>query len=223
MRPRMNVIVDYRPGDLGRGGTGIFPRVTRTRPVWAGKDDGRHRDERYTRLAVVTRVHERCEACGFDGGAYGTAALLDSLRLLGDSWREQLSAAGEHLRTRPEPDTWSAIEYAAHSRDITRLHAYGVEQALTGAEPTFPAVSDDAIEAAAAAYGDADPDEVLDALARAATRLAQLADDAGEHAWTRGLTVGETRSDVRRLLEHALHDSHHHLLDVNRGLATIAQ
>jgi len=171
----------------------------------------------------VTRVHERCEACGFDGGAYSDGALLASLRLLGDRWEEQLSAAGEHLRTRPDPGTWSAIEYAAHSRDVTRLHAYGVEQALTGAEPTFPVVSDDAIEAAAVAYGDADPDEVLDALARAASRLAQLADDAGEHTWTRGLTVGETRSDVRRLLEHALHDSHHHLLDVDRGLAAITR
>ena len=165
-------------------------------------------------------MHERCEACGFDGGGYSDAALLDSLRLLGDRWRELLSAAGEHLRTRPEPGTWSAIEYAAHSRDVTRLHAYGVEQALTGTEPTFPAVSEEAIEAA---YGDADPDEVLDGLVRAATRLAQLADDAGADTWTRGLTVGETRSDVRRLLEHALHDSHHHLLDVDRGLVTISQ
>lgn len=170
----------------------------------------------------MTRVHERCEACGFDGGEFSDEALLDSLRLLGDRWREQLAAAGEHLRTRPEPSTWSAIEYAAHSRDITSLHVYGVEQALTGAEPSFPAIGDDAIEAAAAAYGDSDPDEVLDALAHAATRLAQLADDAGEHTWTRGLTVGENRSDVRRLLEHALHDSHHHLLDVSRGLAAIA-
>jgi hypothetical protein len=45
-------------------------------------------------------------------------------------------------------------------------------------------------------------------------------DDAGVDTWTRGLTVGEARSDVRRLLEHALHDSQHHLDDVQSGLAT---
>ena len=40
-------------------------------------------------------------------------------------------------------------------------------------------------------------------------------------AWSRGLTIGTDRSDVRRLLEHALHDSSHHLVDVERGLARL--
>ena len=69
----------------------------------------------------MTREHERCEACGFDGAVYSDSALLDALRSLPESWREQLAAAGAELRARPEPDTWSAIEYAAHSRDITAL------------------------------------------------------------------------------------------------------
>ena len=88
-------------------------------------------------------------------------------------------------------------------------------------EPTFPPIGDDLLEAAATAYGDADPDDVVEALTVAAERLAQLADEAGGDAWIRGLTVGETRSDVRRLLEHALHDSWHHLDDVQRGLAAL--
>jgi hypothetical protein len=169
----------------------------------------------------VTRQHERCEACGFDGAVYTDSALLDALRSLPESWRQQLVAAGAELRTRPEPETWSAIEYAAHSRDITALHAYGVEQALTRDEPTFPAIADDLVDTAAVGYADADPDEVLQALEVAAERLARLADDAGVDAWTRGVTVGETRSDVRRLIEHALHDSRHHLDDVERGLASL--
>lgn len=150
-----------------------------------------------------------------------TPVRLDSLRSLPESWRQQLAAAGAELRARPEPDTWSAIEYAAHSRDITALHAYGVEQALTRDEPIFPAIADDLVDTAAVAYADADPDEVLQALGAAAERLARLADDAGVEPWTRGVTVGETRSDVRRLLEHALDDSRHHLDDVERGLASL--
>jgi hypothetical protein len=56
---------------------------------------------------------------------------------------------------------WSAIEYAAHSRDITALHVFGVQQALTQDEPTYPPIeSDELIETAAATYGDADPDVV---------------------------------------------------------------
>ena len=46
----------------------------------------------------------------------------------------------------------------------------------------------------------------------------QLADDAGSNAWSRGLTIGDHRQDVRRLLEHALHDSLHHVDDVQRGV-----
>ena len=80
---------------------------------------------------------------------------------------------------------------------------------------------DDLIESAASTYGDEDPNEVTGALDVHATRLARLADDAGSRAWSRGLTIGDTRSDVRRLLEHALHDSLHHLADVERGLAAL--
>ena len=102
------------------------------------------------------------------------------------------------------------------------MQAFGVEQALTRDEPTFPPLSDDVAERAARTYGDADPDQVADELTAAARQLAQLAEDAGLAAWSRGLTVGATRSDVRRLLEHALHDSEHHLDDVAWGLASMS-
>lgn len=170
----------------------------------------------------MSRVHEHCDACSFDGATYADADLLESLRILGARWRRQLASAGAHLRSRPAPTTWSAIEYAAHSRDITALHAYGVEQALTGDEPTYPPIGDGVITSAVSSYAEADPDEVCAELTKAAQQLAQLADDAGTTAWTRGLTVGETRSDVRRLLEHALYDSQHHLDDVERGVAAMS-
>jgi hypothetical protein len=51
--------------------------------------------------------------------------------------------------------------------------------------------------------------------------MADAARSAGEPAWHLGLTIGASRSSVRRLLEHALHDSTHHLDDVTRGLATL--
>jgi hypothetical protein len=170
----------------------------------------------------VPREHEHCGACGFDGAGYGQASLLAALRALGPAWRTLIGSSGELLRARPGPEIWSAIEYAAHSRDVTALHAFGVEQALTNEEPTFPAIDgEELIHASSASYGDADPDQVVNALEAEATRMAQLADDAGSQAWTRGLTIGESRMDVRGLLEHALHDSMHHLDDVERGMSTM--
>jgi hypothetical protein len=166
--------------------------------------------------------HERCEACGFDGGRYNDVSLLGGLRALGPRWRLLLGSAESLLRVRPEAAAWSPLEYAAHSRDITALHVFGVEQALTLEEPAFPAIAaEDLIESAAASYGDANPGAVVDALEGHADRLAQLAEDAGPVAWSRGLSIGDDRSDVRRLLEHALHDSLHHVDDVERGLARL--
>ncbi len=169
-------------------------------------------------VALFAMEHEHCEACGFDGAHYDNATLIGALRALGPRWATLLRASGEDLRLRPKPQVWSAIEYAAHSRDITALHAFGVEQALTVDEPSFPAIADDLIESASRTYGDADRDEVANSLAAEATRLARLADEAGSEVWSRGLTIGDSRSDVRRLLEHALHDSLHHLDDVENGL-----
>ncbi len=166
---------------------------------------------------------EHCDACGFDGAQYDDGSLLDALRAQGGYWRALLATSGSELRIRPQPNVWSAIEYAAHTRDVIALHVYGVEQALTVDEPAFPPIGGDLVESAVATYGDADVDVVAADLTSQALRLAEVAHDAGCDAWIRGLTVGGTRSDVRRLLEHALHDSLHHLEDVERGLAILRQ
>jgi len=164
---------------------------------------------------------EHCDACGFDGARYDNGSLLDALRAQSGYWHTLLATSGSDLRLRPQPEVWSAIEYAAHTRDVIALHVYGVEQALTNDEPVFPSISDDLVESAATTYGDADSDEVVAELTAQVTRLAEVAHDAGDDIWARGLTIGDARSDVRRLLEHALHDSMHHLSDVERGLALL--
>ena len=166
--------------------------------------------------------HETCAACGFDGATFDHAGLLDALGGLGRSWAALLGGAGDLLRVRPEPPTWSAIEYAAHSRDITELHRWAVGEALTGTEPVLPDIEAGAlIESAAADYRSADPVGVVTALGAAASGMADTARTAGEPAWRNGITIGASRSSVRRLLEHALHDSTHHLDDVTRGLVVL--
>ena len=167
-------------------------------------------------------AHEECAECGFDGADVDDAALLEALRALGPKWDALLVRAADDVRTRPEPAVWSAIEYAAHSRDILALHVFGIEQALTVDEPTFPAIDADAlVEAAATTYGEADPILVSRELGVQAAAMADLAHSVDPHSWTRGITIGEDRSDVRGLLEHALHDSSHHLADVERGIVQL--
>jgi hypothetical protein len=109
-------------------------------------------------------VHERCAACGFDGARFTDADLLTGLRSLGRRWELLLAGAGQELRTRPAPGVWSAIEYAAHSRDIVDLRAFGVEAALTVDEPAYPEITtpDALLEWAAAASAEDDTAEVTE-------------------------------------------------------------
>jgi S-DNA-T family DNA segregation ATPase FtsK/SpoIIIE len=168
-----------------------------------------------------TARHEHCDACGFDGAGWSDDEIAEGMGSLGRRWRALLADAGDELRVRPAPEVWSALEYAAHTRDIVALHRFGVDEALTKDEPAFPPVDPGLADAVAGAYADADPDAVLDELDAQSTGLARLATGAGPGAGTRGLTIGDDRSDVRRLLEHALHDALHHLDDVERGLAKL--
>jgi len=97
-----------------------------------------------------------------------------------------------------------------------------VDQALKVDEPVIPEIAaDELIEGASATYATADPGLVASELGDQARLLADLADASGTASWTRGITIGTSRRDVRSLLEHALHDSHHHLVDVENGLSVL--
>jgi hypothetical protein len=165
--------------------------------------------------------HETCDECGFDGSVYDADALVAAVRALGPAWDALLASAGDELRARPAPEVWSALEYAAHSRDITALHAFGVDYALEHDEASLPGIDgDELIQSAASSYNAEDPQHVADALAGEASKLAALVEGDGGH-WDRTLSVGDSSSSVRRMVEHALHDSTHHLRDVERGLAKL--
>ena len=167
-------------------------------------------------------MHEYCAECGFDGAAYGPTLLVDAIRELGPQWLLILIDAGTEVRLRPAPQTWSALEYAAHSRDVTALHVFGVEQALTIDEPRFPEIaSAELIEGASASYASEEPEVVGSEIEEQARTLANLAESSGSASWSRGITIGDSRSSIRFLLEHALHDSRHHLVDVEKGLAIL--
>lgn len=170
---------------------------------------------------AAARTHERCGQCGFDGRRYGDRALLDAIRLLVPEWQELLASTGQNLRTRPDAGVWSALEYAAHSRDITALHVLGVMAALDEDEPKIDDLDANLLDDTAAGTNDADLLQVFLSLADQVTDLADRADAVHPSLWTRGLTIGQSRMDVRDLLEHGLHDSTHHLSDVARGLATL--
>lgn len=169
---------------------------------------------------------EACDECGFDPSKVAPADLPDAIRGLVRRYRAPLTRflPGEVpdvvVRTRPSPDTWSALEYACHVRDVLRVFDGRVSRVLAEERPDLgwwdheAAVDDEAYNAQA-------PVEVVEELAHRADAFAETLAAVPEDGWDRAGTRrnGELFTVVG-LGRFALHEGNHHLLDVGRSLRT---
>ena len=80
-----------------------------------------------TKFEPVVTPKERCDECGFVYAEVSPEDAAEKLRSFGRRYRAPLTRflAGEDgdtmLRQRPEEGVWSALEYAAHVRDVLAL------------------------------------------------------------------------------------------------------
>jgi MOSC domain-containing protein YiiM len=159
-------------------------------------------------------VNETCAACGFDASDYTHNDLLGTLRALAPIWRTTAEGIDASvLAARPAEGVWSALEYAAHSRDVTAMMSYAVTRALEEETPDFGAPPE--------AGEPAVPDSLAAAIAQLDKHVAKLngaANRMGAAGWARPFVVGGEVLDVRWAIAHAAHDATHHLRDVGRGL-----
>lgn len=161
-----------------------------------------------------TWVLERpCPECGFDAGAMAPRAVAGRLRDNAAAWRDVL-ADGADVRVRPRPETWSALEYACHVRDVCRLYAYRLDLMMTRDDPAFPNWDQDET-AVAERYGEQDPATVSAELVAAAGVLADAFDAVGDGEWQRtGARSDGAHFTVDTFARYFLHDVVHHLHDV---------
>ena len=167
---------------------------------------------------------ERCAECGFDATLLMTTDATTALRSLGRRWREAFEdVPDDTLRRRPEPQTWSPLEYAAHTRDVLALLGHALEQILDGRRPEFPGMEPDPLGADGSAadhgYNALDPERVLGSLERNAGAMADRAGRALSEHFKRTATIGGAETDAAGVLMHAVHDATHHLKDVQRQLS----
>ena len=169
----------------------------------------------------------RCEECGWDWDADVDAA---AIRSYGDRFGKPLSRflpsddPDVVLRTRPAPDVWSALEYAAHTRDVFDFYAERIRRVLTEDRPQLAA--GDAWDAIALErnYNGADPAEAAAQVAAAADACAALVDNLDAADWQRvGIGSAGDERTVMELARRAAHDAHHHLLDIGRVMRHVRQ
>jgi hypothetical protein len=167
-----------------------------------------------------------CEECGFSYEALAPGDIPAALRTFAKRYRAPLTRflPGEDgdavVRQRPEPSTWSALEYAAHVRDVFGNYARWIDLTLAEDRPVLEGPGPDEL-AADGRYNQDDPVAVADALAANAERLAATVEAVPADGWTR---VGLRRNEERSVLlsaRRAVHEGSHHLLDVGRGLRAV--
>jgi hypothetical protein len=167
-----------------------------------------------------------CDECGFDARSMEDADLVAALASFGRRFRAGLTRflPGEDgavvVRAQPAPGVWSALEYAAHTRDVLAFYRERIERVLAEDRPVLVAVGFGS-RPEEATYSSLDPGAVADELAAEAAGLGERLAGLDPGGWARvGLSSDGSGAErtVRVLAERVVHDAHHHLLDVGRSL-----
>jgi DinB superfamily len=162
-------------------------------------------------------LRERCPDCGFVAADVAGHDIAPRVTAYTDPWPGVLTRPD--ARTRPNPSTWSPVEYACHVRDVCRLFEQRVRLMLTDDAPTFANWDQDET-AVADRYGEQDPEVVARQVVEAAAGLAGAYAAVPDDAWERtGIRSNCSRFTVLTLGQYGLHDLAHHLWDVGVDIA----
>lgn len=155
-----------------------------------------------------------CTECGFAAAAVRYDEIPDLVRRNAGAWQTVL--VRPDVAVRPDDQTWSALEYAAHVRDVFRIFRTRLGLMLTEDDPLFANWDQDAT-ALAERYNEQDPGTVAAELAAAAASVADAfaAVPPADRERT-GRRSDGARFTVTTLAQYFIHDPTHHLYDVTR-------
>ena len=157
-------------------------------------------------------IEKRCPECGFDARSIPRADLPDLIRSNAGAWPAVL--ARPDVRVRPDPRTWSPLEYACHVRDTCRVFAGRLELILAEDDPLFANWDQDAT-AIEEDYAVQDPHAVTAELLRSAGEIASGFAAVRPDQWDRtGRRSNGSVFTVETLARYFVHDPVHHLHDV---------
>jgi hypothetical protein len=168
-------------------------------------------------------VHRNCDDdCGLDTT---DAPIEECVEIISDRAGAYRPLLGDVdlsvLRTRPSAGHWSALEYAAHVRDLIRYHGWLARQALDQDRPELVAPDIDTL-AETMGYNDVDLAQTLDGIDAQAARFSTWAAGLDDSQLDRVVIRGGEEVAVREMVRNGAHELHHHERDV-RALLTPAR
>ncbi|HPV90419.1 MAG TPA: DinB family protein [Ornithinibacter sp.] len=161
-------------------------------------------------------LRERCPDCGFLATDVEPADIARHVTASTAPWEQVLTRSD--ATARPDPATWSPLEYACHVRDVCRLFEQRARLMLEQDAPTFDNWDQDET-AVADRYGEQDPAVVARELIEAAAGLSGVYASVAGEDWERtGIRSNGSLFTVATLGQYGLHDLVHHLWDVGVDL-----
>lgn len=167
---------------------------------------------------------EHCEECGWRAATVTTENAEATVRGLGRQYRAPLTRLNtdpdDVLRRRPSVTTWSALEYAAHVRDVIALWGGALHKLLNEDRPVVPrpdpSIADEAADAGD--YNALDPITTADELAANADRMARKVATIRADQWDRVIVLSDEEMTAIAVVRKVTHEGAHHLLDIGRSL-----
>lgn len=155
-----------------------------------------------------------CPECSFDATSFDATDVAGMIRDNAREFSLLLERPIELLRQRPDPATWSPLEYAAHVRDVHRLYHQRLAMMLDSDDPLYPNWDQDET-AIADRYNEQDPTVVSADLVAAADSLAAAFDGVTGVQWKRpGRRSDGASFTVDTFARYLIHDPVHHLHDI---------
>ncbi len=121
------------------------------------------------------------------------------------------------FRRRPDPKTWSALEYTAHVADVLDHLGPAIRRITYEDNPAITSFDNDE-RAAEQRYNELDRAEVLGWLELACAELASVIEGVNADDWTRTGRVNGDERDALTVARDGVHEGSHHLRDVQRVL-----
>lgn len=166
-----------------------------------------------------------CAECGFDYAEADPLRAGAEIVSTADEIAAVLSDPPPNLRVRPQPDTWSILEYACHVRDVLLVQRERVLLALREECPRLAQMGrDERVEHDG--YSDQDPSDVARQLKDAAKLFANVLTRLTPEQWGRTLFYNfpePAERSLRWAAVHTLHELRHHALDIRRHRAQDSQ
>ena len=158
-------------------------------------------------------LSRQCPECSFDSSTATPATVARTVQNLLPRWRAVLRRPD--VAERPDEDTWSALEYACHVRDVFSVFDQRLNLMLDSDGARFENWDQD-LTATEKDYANADPAVVSAELTAEGMQVAESFAGTREAEWGRkGLRSNGSEFTVLTLAQYFLHDVVHHLHDVD--------